>query len=269
MSVAVFLPAPQLSHVRHVLAHEPELLVAESWEELEAFIHRKPVTAVILDPLADGIMNVAVVASLLTRFPSLPLIAYVSLGASAFNAVAQLSRLGLEDVLLHRFDDAPERFKERVERVQGNPLSRKIIDSLAPLLARLPLQVASAIENMFEQPHRYGSAGDLAMGAKIPIVRLYRNLNVAHLGSPKKLLVAAKLLRGYSYLRDPGYTVVDVSVKLGYRTTRVFNHHSVSVFGLTPLKVRVRVAEADAVRSILDWLKEPMSNGKSARAYSH
>jgi len=255
LSVAAFLSPRLLSHVQHVFEGEAELLIASSWEELDTFVRRKPVSVVILDPIADGVMNVSAVAGFLTRYPSLPLIAYVTLGAPAFNAVAQLSRLGLEDVLLHRFDDAPEKFRERVDRVQGNPLTRHVIGVLAPSLAQLPLSLGAAVENMFDQPDRYTSALDLAMDAGVPIVRLYRNLHLANLGSPKRLLIAAKLLRGYSYLRDPGYSVLDVSLKLGYRSTRIFAQHALSVFGMTPSRVRTRLPEADAIKRVLDWLQ--------------
>jgi AraC-like DNA-binding protein len=255
VSVAAFLPPRLLTHVKHVFADEPELLIAESWDELDSFIRRKPITVVILDPLADGVMNVAAVSGFLTRYPSLPLIAYVTLGAPAFNAVAQLARLGLQEVLLHRFDDAPERFRERVEQVQANPLSHRVISAIGQSLGLLPRQLAVTVENMFDQPHRYTSALDLAMEAKIPIVRLYRNLDVANLGSPKRLLIAAKVLRGFGYLKDPGYSVLDVSIKLAYRSTRIFSQHSVSVFGLTPARVRTRLSDDDAIDSVLRWLK--------------
>src|SRR6187455_2218986 len=69
VSVAAFLPARLLTHVRHVFADEPELFVASSWQELESVIRRKPVSVVLLDPAADGIMNVGAVASLLKRYP--------------------------------------------------------------------------------------------------------------------------------------------------------------------------------------------------------
>ena len=114
LSVAAFLPPRLLTHLKHVFADEPELLVASSWQELESFIRRKPVSVVILDPSADGTLNVGAVAGLLKRYPSLPLIGYVTLHAPAFKAIAQLGRLGLEDVILHRFDDAPDRFLERI-----------------------------------------------------------------------------------------------------------------------------------------------------------
>jgi len=89
----------------------------------------------------------------------------------------------------------------------------------------------------------------------IAIVSVYRNLDAAHLGSPKRLLIAAKVLRGFGYLRDPGYSVLDVSIKLGYKTARIFSHHWVSVFGLTPARVRNRLTDDDAVGLVLRWIR--------------
>lgn len=254
LSVAAFLPPRLLTHVRHVFAEDPELLVAESWEELESFIRRKPVSAVILDPSADGNLNVGAVAGLLKRYPSLPLIAYVTLHAPAFKAIAQLGKLGLEDVVLHRFDDAPERFRERVEQVEGNSLTHRLLEELRGDLSQLPRLLFVTVENLFEQPHRYSSALDLTMEG-IAIVSVYRNLDAAGLGSPKRLLVAAKVLRGYGYLRDPGYSVLDVSIKLGYKTARIFSHHWVAVFGQTPARVRNRLSEDEAIASVLRWIR--------------
>ncbi|HMH86800.1 MAG TPA: AraC family transcriptional regulator [Gemmatimonadaceae bacterium] len=254
MSVAAFLPSRLLTHVKHVLADEPELFVASSWQELESLIRRKPISVVILDPTADGIMNVGAVAGLLKRYPSLPLIAYVTLHAPQFNAVAQLGRLGLKEVVLHHFDDAPEGFRERIERVEGNALTHDVIEALRDRLGQLPRQLSVAVENLFDQPHRYTSALDVGMEAGIAIVSVYRNLDAAELGSPKRLLVAAKVLRGFSYLRDPGYSVLDVSIKLGYKTARIFSQHWVSVFGVTPARIRTRLTDEAAIESVLRWL---------------
>lgn len=254
MSVAAFLPSRLLTHVKHVFVDEPELFVATSWEDLELFIRRKPISVVILDPAADGTMNVSAVANLLKRYPSLPLIAYVALHAPQFNAVAQLGRLGLKEVVLHRFDDAPEGFRERVERVEGNALTHAVIAALRDRLAQLPRQLSVTVENLFEQPHRYTSALDIGMEAGVAIVSVYRNLDAARLGSPKRLLVAAKVLRGFGYLRDPGYSVLDVSIKLGYKTARIFSQHWVGVFGLTPARVRTRLTDDAAIESVLHWL---------------
>lgn len=255
MSVAAFLPPRLATHIRHVFADEPELLVAESWQELESFIRRKPVSVVILDPAADGIMNVSAVAGLLKRYPSMPLIAYVTLHAPQFSAVAQLGRLGLKEVVLHRFDDEPNGFRERVERVEGNSLTHGVLEALRGQLGLLPRQLTVAIEDLFESPHRYMSALDLAMEAGLAVVSVYRNLDAAQLGSPKRLVIAAKVLRGFGYLRDPGYSVLDVSIKLGYKTSRIFSQHWESVFGQTPARVRNRLTDEAAIEGVLSWLR--------------
>jgi AraC-like DNA-binding protein len=254
LSVAAFLPSRLLTHVKHVLADEQELFPASSWQELEAIIRRKPISVVVLDPTADGIMNVGAVAGLLKRYPSLPLIAYVTLHAPQFNAVAQLGRLGLKEVVLHHFDDEPEGFRQRVERLEGNALTHAVIEALRDRLTNLPRQLSVTVENLFEHPHRYMSALDLGMEAGISIVSVYRNLDTAQLGSPKRLLIAAKVLRGFGYLRDPGYSVLDVSIKLGYKAARIFSEHWVNVFGVTPARVRTRITDEAAIESVLRWL---------------
>ena len=255
MSVAAFLPTKLVAHIKHVFADEAELLIASSWQELEAFIRRKPVNVVILDPAADGIMNVSAVADLLKRYPSLPLIAYVTLHPPQFSAVAQLGRLGLKEVVLHRFDDEPEGFRERVERVEGNSLTHDVLETLRGRLGLLPRQLSVAIEDLFESPHRYMSALDLAMEAGLAVVRLYRNLDAAQIGSPKRLVIAAKVLRGFGYLRDPGYSVLDVSVKLGYKTSRIFSQHWEMVFGHTPARLRTRLTDQAAIEAVMRWLR--------------
>jgi AraC-like DNA-binding protein len=144
-----------------------------------------------------------------------------------------------------------------VEQVQGNALTHSVLEAIGERLGMLPRQLSVTIENLFDQPHRYMSALDLAMEAGIAIVSIYRNLDTARLGSPKRLLVAAKVLRGFGYLRDPGYSVLDVSIKLGYKTARIFSQHWVSVFGVTPARVRTRLTEAAAIESVLRWLGTP------------
>ena len=97
-------------------------------------------------------------------------------------------------------------------------LTHDVIEALRDRLSQLPRQLAVAVENLFEEPHRYTSALDLGMEAGVAIVSVYRNVDAAQLGSPKRLLIAAKVLRGFGYLRDPGYSVLDVSIKLGTLT---------------------------------------------------
>jgi len=262
LSLAVYLPPQLLAHVRHVFIREPDFLVAGSWKNLEEIIRREPVTVVILDPSADGIVNVDAVAGLLSRFPSLPLVGYVMLSPTAFGAIAELSRRGLNHVVLHRFGDSRERLQQMIARVRTNPPSQRLMALLTPSLRNVPLALSRAVADMFEKPHRYTSALDLATTAALPPVSVYRYLESARLTAPKKLLMAAKLSRAITYLRDPGYSVSEVATKLGYRHQRILTSHVQEVFDMTPSRLRARLTEDDAMAVLVRWMDIPEAAGR-------
>jgi methylphosphotriester-DNA--protein-cysteine methyltransferase len=67
------------------------------------------------------------------------------------------------------------------------------------------------------------------------------------------MVVAAKLLRAYAHLRDPGQSVGGVSSKLAYRNPRIFAEHTNEVFGLNPSRVRAYLTEDEVVSKLLQW----------------
>lgn len=268
MSIAVFLPPHQLAHIKHVFVAEDEFFVADSWKALEKMIRVEPITVVILDPAADGVMRVDAVAALLNRFPSLPVVGYVQLNAAAFAAIAQLSRRGLQHVVLHRFDDSKERLQQTISRVNANPPSQRMLALLAPYLEKVPLAVARAVRDMFERPHRFANVYDIAEAADLPPVSVYRSLENAGIATPKKLLMVAKLTRGLTYLRDPGYTVREVALKLGYRHARILTSHALEVFNVTPSRVRSRLTDDDAIAMLIRWIDLPDSSIKPRQRWS-
>jgi AraC-like DNA-binding protein len=243
--------------VRHALAGQREVLEAKSWHELERLIKKTPLRAVIIDPETQGVVDSASVVRLLTRYPSLPIIAYVTLGPATFSGIAHLSRLGLEHVILHRFDDSAERFKKTVDSVGADPLVKRVLDAMRPSLARLPLPLAMSVQHMFDEPQRFVTAIDLSTASGMPTVRMYQSFTQAELTSPKNLLIAARALRGFSYLRDPGYSVTDVAAKLGYLQPRILGNHALKVFGLKPARARRRMSEATAVEKVLEFVRAP------------
>jgi AraC-like DNA-binding protein len=256
LTIAALLPPRLLTQVRHALAGEREVLAADSWHHLERLIKKTPLRAVIIDPETQGVVDSVSVVRLLTRYPSLPVIAYVTLGPATFSGIAHLSRLGLEHVILHRFDDSVERFKRTVDSVGADPLVRKVLEALRSSLSALPLPLAMTLQQMFDEPQRFVTALDLSSASGMPNVRMYQTLTQSELASPKNLLIAARALRAFSYLRDPGYSVSDVSEKLGYFHPRVLGNHTLKVFGLKPARARRRISEAEAVERVLAFVCE-------------
>ncbi|SRR6266542_2016310 len=260
-AVCTLLPRRLELQVRFALGHDTEILRAESWNDLDRLIKKRALRAVILDPATEDSADNDRVVRLFTRYPSLPVVAYVSLDAARFNAVTRLSRVGLEHVVLHRYDDAPERFREIIERATADPLVHRVLDSIRPALERLPLELSIAVENLLREPHRYHAALDLHSDTSYSTLQLYQHFRSARLASPRTFVIAARALRAYSYLRDPGYSVLDVTDKLGYHQPRILTNHALMVFGLTPGRARRRLSEQQAVKRVLAFLH---SGGRSA-----
>lgn len=252
--IALFVPERLVGHLQHVLAPEAEIVIAQTWHELDEIIRSQAVEVAVADPAADGVLKPEELSRLLQQYPTLPLVAYVGVAAPQMRAILDLSKSGLQHVVLHRFEDSSSRFSALINRVRGDPLSKRLLADLAPQVSQLPLELAAAVEEMFKRPSRFETALDLGVAAGIPSVRLYRSFDVAGLGSPKKLLIASKLLRAAAYLRNPGYSVADVAAKVGYKYSRKFTHHCVTVFGMNPARVRKRLSEEDSIVLILKWL---------------
>lgn len=230
------------------------MIAANTWAELEKMLQVHPVSVALIDPSADGASRTVEFERVKAAYPSLPVIAYVPLTPSAFRAVAQLSKLGLEHVILYSHDDSAERLVATIDKVRSSPLTERFVGELRPRLGRLPLPISKVVEEMFAEPHRYPNAQDIATGANVSIVRLYRAFQSADLAAPKKMVVAAKLLRAYSHLLDPGQSVGGVSTKLAYRNPRIFAEHTNEVFGLNPSKVRSQLSEEQVVSRLLTWV---------------
>ena len=246
VDVVALLSPVLLTQLRVALGHPHRLVVAGDWSELDRLVRRTAVDVVVLDPCADGCDGVAEVLGFLSRHPSVPVVTYVMLTPASLRAVVELARHGLQQVVLHRFDDAPARFRELLSP-PGDTLTEELLTALAPSLRRLPPALEGAVKRMFRRPELVWTAQDLAAAAGMPRRTLYRQLEAAGFASPRRLVQAARLLRAYVYLRDPGNLVEDVVVKLRYGSSHVFVRHTREACGLTPSVLRREVEGAEFV----------------------
>lgn len=254
--IIALLPPPLLRHVEFVIGRQERVVVAKSWEDLEKQLHVHPVTAALIDPSFDGASRATEFQRLTTAFPSLPVIGYVPINPRALKAVAIVSRLGLEHLLLYAHDDEAERMVALIDKVRASPLTSRFIRELGPSLDRLPVSLRKAVEDMFAEPHRYPSAQDLASAANVTIVKMYRSFRSAGLSVPKKMVVAAKLLRVFAHLRDPGQSVGGAAKKLAYRNPRILAAQTKEVFDMKPSRLRSHMTEDAMVKMLLAWVDE-------------
>jgi hypothetical protein len=253
MRVATFLPVRETQNVRLALSGSAQVLSVDSWSVLESTIKSKPISVVVFDPATDGVMNHEAGARLLQRYPSLPFVAYVSLSRAAVRAVMRLTKYGLEEVVLVSIDDTPELLKGVVQRAARAPLICEFLTLMGSELALLPPPISQAVQHLFHQPHQYASAQDVAFASGSTVSCLYRRFHSTRLGSPKRVFVAARVLRGYVYLTD-GFSVRDAGLKSGYRHGRTFAEHTASIFGFGPSRLRRGSSSAQVLQGLHKWL---------------
>jgi AraC-like DNA-binding protein len=212
----------------------------EGWDELDFVVRRSAVDIAVVDPGADGLVRTTEIRSLLDRYPTLPMVLYTQLSPLALKAVVELAKYGTQQVVLHRFDDTPEKFRSVLERQPGSTLSSLILERLSEPVGALPGNLARAVERMFKRPGQFFGVPDLASAAQMPRRTVYRYFEVVGLASPRMLVSGARMLRAYSYMREPGHSLVDVAKKVGYSQQQL-RRSMVELVGQTPVRVRAGI----------------------------
>lgn len=262
MKLATLLPASSAGHVQTTVGRKT-VLRAHSWKELESLLATKPITAVFMDPAVDGACNTHTPLKLIRAHPTTPFVAYVPLSARNFAPVAKLSKYGLAGVILHPAND--ETLLNALEKISANSLVREFLGAFEASLATLSRPLVGAIQDLFERPHRYQFPTDVALEAGTTAGKVSRSLRSAKLGSAQKLMIGAKLLRAYSYLRDSKLSVEEVGWKLGYSDRRMLEAHTRAVFGCSPSRLRKAADTEEIIRLLLEWFYKPSQRHRVAR----
>jgi AraC-like DNA-binding protein len=264
VDVVAYLPRQLHSHLTIVLGSQHTLIAATGWEALRTAVQQRVTDVVVVDPLADGSPHTEVIEEIHRQFPSLPIVIYTTLSNVSTRALLALGRLGIEHVVFNRFDDERQRFLELLERVPGRTLSDQMLKALSVELSRLPAGVVRAIDQLFRSPARFHNAQDLAMAAGAQLRTLYRQLDAAGIHSPRLLVAAARLLRVYALLRDPGRQIKDVARKVGYHSHYQLTQHMRALTGHTPRTVRAYIEPEQFVTLLVAGVR---SSSQSKRTY--
>ena len=129
-----------------------------------------------------------------------------------------------------------------------------LLGQLEPWLRRLPAMLVDVLEEALRKPHKFASAEDLAATAGVTLTSLYRSFRNAGMNSPKRFVVGAHVFRGYIYLKDPGFSIADVAIKLRYTHPRIFARHIECVIGECPSKLRHSLDDSMVVSRLVAWL---------------
>ena len=198
-----------------MLGDQHSLSTAENAAELYTLLRSSDVDVMVIDPATEERESDGVLEEIIATHPQVPAVVYTALTPAAMRQVIGLARVGLQHVVLNRFDDEPSRFLDLIERAPAHPLAEAMLQELAVTLRTLPVIVTRAIEQLFRSPGRVKNTQELARLAGMLPRTLYRQMMPVGL-QPRQLLICARLLRTYTLVREPGVRVKEVAFKLGY-----------------------------------------------------
>jgi AraC-like DNA-binding protein len=254
LHVVTLLPRTLLSHLRLVLGDTHSLGTAADPAELHALLRVGDADLLVIDPaVRDGEWADAV-EEIVARHPSLPVIVYTTLAPAAMRQVVRLARLGVQHVVLNRFDDEPARFLDLIERVPAHPVAELMLQELAGPLQALPVVLVRAIEQLVRSPSRVKNTQELAALAGMTPRTLYRQLTPVGLQA-HDLIVCARLLRAYTFLRGPGSRLKEVALKLGYADPSKLSEQLRDWTGYAPKDIRRAASAPEFVRRLAEHLR--------------
>jgi transcriptional regulator GlxA family with amidase domain len=169
--------------------------------------------------------------------------------------VVRLAKVGIEHVVLNRFDDEPDRFLGLLEGIPVHALSDRMLQELADSLSRLPAAVVRSIDQLFRSPARFKNAQDVAAAADMTLRTLYRSLEAAGIFSAWTLVVSARLLHAYALLQDPGRSIKDVAANAGYHSPWQLSQQFRALTGQTTNQVRREVTSDVLVRLLAEQVR--------------
>lgn len=122
-------------------------------------------------------------------------------------------------------------------------VSTLMLQSVAKRLCQAPPLMASTVTRLIIEAH-VGSVRDVACASAMSRRSLYRWCSKIGLMPPHNLVVAAKMLRGYTLMRYVGDTVINAGRVAGYESPKTFFRQCSSVTRMPPSKLRA-MAEID------------------------
>lgn len=247
MEVVAYLPFSLLAHLRVVLGRRHALTVVENWTSLRNLLQSGTADVLVLDPAWRSDVGVPEIRQLRDRHPSVSVVAYTTLSPGSVRALLELAKAGVEDVVLHRLEDEPQRFLALLEGALGSSLGERLLERIARPLGRLPSATALVARRVVLRPEEVRGVPDFAASVGVPLRTLYRQFAIAGLQSPRILHESARLLRAYGYLQDPRCLVEEAAARLGYRSPRALNRQFRAATGHNSTSLREAFAAEELI----------------------
>ena len=185
-------------------------------------------------------------------FPHLPLLIYTELAPATASVLLQLGRAGIRRVVFHRFEDAPASLRSALQAELEQSASQQVMQALGGPSRSCPGSCSGRWRPCCTPGEDAPTVTALAERAQLTRRTCERWFTKVGLPSPRMVMVLTRLLYAHRLLLDPGYTVEDVALKLGYSKTKTLQMHLRAVFGVTAGELRVSLSTEEALMIVTE-----------------
>jgi transcriptional regulator GlxA family with amidase domain len=196
-------------------------------------------------------------------FPSLPLLVYTEMTPGTAAVLLQLGRAGIRRVVLHRFEDSPASLRAALRAELEWSATQQIMGALDEFYHGLPAVLREALQAMLHAPIEAATVAALAARAQMTRRTCERWFFKLRLPSPHTAVVLMRMLYAHRLLLDPGYTVDDVAVKMGYGRSKTMQMHLREAFGLTAGELRVSLSAEEGIQLVIGRHFAPLRRAAS------
>jgi AraC-like DNA-binding protein len=257
------VPPERLLRLRSLDPGRYRWVSGSAWSEAVDLIRAKPIEMAVVDPLLGGQARAHGIERLRLLFPSLPLLVYTELAPATAAVLLQLGRSGIRRVVFQRFEDAPGSLRAALLAELEQSASQQVMQALGGALQELPPELLRALEQMLHAGEEAPTVTALAERAQLTRRTCERWFTKLGLPSPRMVMVLTRLLYAHRLLLDPGYTVEDVALKLGYSKTKTLQMHLRAVFGVTAGELRVSLSTEEALMIVTERYLKPVTQAAS------
>ena len=242
---------PRATHLQRVKAAARDshaILECEDWAALTRACEARPVQAAILDLFADGRAAVDGVRIIKSRFPSVALLAYVSVTAERAHDLFEAARAGIDGLIVADVDDTPRAIQDALERVQSRTLAGVVRRALGPL--KQPA-ARDAVLAAVTRAHDRLTPELLARRLAVPRRLLAKRLRDAGFPPPHRLITWGRLVVAARMLEDAQRTADAVAAALDFPSGSAFRNTCQRYLHATPGEIRSRGGAGYALRVFL------------------
>lgn len=181
------------------------------------------------------------------------LVASMPLNRETIQRVVSLTRQSDVACLPSPFSESPWKFRQSLIERLTSRIGDEFFHSLSVLFVAFPSSLEEAVRQLIAHPERFQSASDLALASNLSRLTCYRYLQRAGLRSPRRLFVAARLLRFYLNVHKQNESVLRAAQSAGYCNPRLLSPHCKAAFGVRPRALK-ELSSNVVVDRLRDWL---------------